>query len=66
MSKTQNQAILDYLKDGNSITQIDAFNMFNCFRLSARIHNLRESGHNIITNNVTINNKTFASYFLKV
>jgi hypothetical protein len=62
MSNTQNQLILNYLKKGNSITSLEALQKFNCFRLSARIFNLREDGFNIITNYITDNNKTYAEY----
>mgnify|MGYP003634471506 CR=1 FL=1 len=62
MSKTQNQQILNYLKNGNSITSLEALQKFNCFRLSARIFNLREYGFNIITNYITDDNKTYAEY----
>jgi len=64
MSQTQNVQILNYLKDGNSITPLEALQKFNCFRLSARIFNLREDGYNIHTNNITENNKTYAEYTL--
>ena len=61
---TQNQQILDYLKSGKKITPLTALKKFGCFRLSARIFNLKEEGHAIITNNVTRKGKTFADYSL--
>ncbi|BAQ90879.1 hypothetical protein [uncultured Mediterranean phage uvMED] len=61
---TQNQQILDYLKSGKKITPLTALKKFGCFRLSARIFNLKEEGHAIITNNVTRKGKTFAEYSL--
>ena len=61
---TQNQQILDYLKSGKTITPLTALNKFGCFRLSARIFNLREQGNAIITKNVTRKGKTFAEYSL--
>lgn len=60
--KTQNQQIKDYLNKGKSITPIDALTKFGCFRLAARISDLRKEGLNIVTNNVTVSGKTFASY----
>lgn len=39
-SKTQKQAILNYLKEGHSITPLDALQKFQCFRLGARIWEL--------------------------
>ncbi len=60
--KTQNEKIKAYLSKGKSITQIDALNKFGCFRLAARIADLRNEGVNIATKNVTKEGKTFASY----
>jgi hypothetical protein len=61
---TQNQRILDYLKSGKKLTPLVALEKFGCFRLSARIFNLREEGHAIITKNITRKGKTFAEYSL--
>ena len=61
---TQNQQILEYLKSGKTITPLIALKKFGCFRLSARIFNLKEQGHAIITENVTRKGKTFAEYSL--
>ena len=49
---------------GKRITPIDALNKFGCFRLAARIADLRKSGHNIWTDSMTKDGKTFASYSL--
>jgi hypothetical protein len=38
--------------------------MFGCFRLSARIANLRDEGLPIVTDMVTINDKRIAKYYL--
>ena len=43
------QRILAMLEKGRSITPIQALDMFNCFRLGARIHDLRNAGYNIKT-----------------
>lgn len=64
MKDTQTNQIKKHLEDGNSITPIDALQLFGCFRLSARIHDLRDSGMDIVTNNVNVNGKSFASYAL--
>lgn len=61
---TQNQQIKSYLKKGKSITPIQALNKFGCFRLAARISDLRNDGLNIATKIVTKDGKTFASYRL--
>jgi hypothetical protein len=64
MKKTQNELILDYLQKGKSITPLDALNKFGCFRLAARISDLRKDGLNIATKYVTKEGKNYASYRL--
>jgi hypothetical protein len=66
MSETQNQQILEHLKKGLTITPLLALNLFGCFRLSARIYDLRQDGHNIIKRTVTSDHgdKHFAEYTL--
>jgi hypothetical protein len=63
-SVSQKQRILDYIKKGHMITQVDAFNKFGCFRLSARIKDLKAEGHNIKTKSISKNGKLFAGYYL--
>jgi len=60
--KSQTERILNYLKKGKRLTPLTALSMFNCFRLAARISDLRKEGHTIYTETVTKNNKTFAAY----
>lgn len=43
--------VLAYLKQGKTITQGEAINLFNCYRLSAVIQRLRNTGYHIITHN---------------
>jgi hypothetical protein len=66
MKSTDSQTALikGWLLNGYSITQLDALNMFGCFRLSARIANLREEGLDIITDMVNVNDKRIAKYYL--
>lgn len=64
-SQSQNTKIAEYLKQGNSITPLDALNLFGCLRLGARIADLKERGLNIVTERVvTPNGKRVASYKL--
>lgn len=50
MEKSQKQLILEFLQAHGSITPMDAINHCRrCFRLAARIADLRAEGHNIIT-----------------
>lgn len=39
---SQNATILEHLRSGNTVTQIEAYNAFGCTRLSARIFDLRK------------------------
>ena len=62
---SQLSAIRHLLKSGGSITPIQALKWYGCFRLGARIHNLRAEGMDIETERVTEGRKTFARYSLK-
>lgn len=44
---SQNAMILSWLKRGRSLTPLDALERFGCFRLGARVHDLRNDGHPI-------------------
>ena len=61
---SQNNQIPEYLKSGKKLTPLTALKKFGCFRLSARILDLRQEGHAIVTENVTRKGKTFAEYSL--
>ncbi len=50
---TQNEEILAWLKV-KSITPIEALEQFGCFRLSARIKDLKNMGHDIVTEMVKL------------
>lgn len=66
-TNTQCAQILAHLQAGNSITGIDALNMFGCFRLPSRIWDLKQKGHEIDKATVELNNgKRVASYRLAV
>lgn len=60
----QKQQIAKYLSKGKSITPMDALKKFGCFRLAARIADLRNEGINIATKIVTKEGKSYASYRL--
>ena len=45
---SQNEMILDYLQKEGSITQAEAINRFGCYRLGARVWELKQRGHKII------------------
>jgi hypothetical protein len=62
---SQESAILAHLKAGKQITPIDALNLYGCFRLGARIHNLKRNGYPIQTTMIEAGEKRFASYKLE-
>ena len=64
MSKTQNETILQYLKQGHELTSLDALNLFGCFRLAARISDLKDSGIDIRDDFVTKNGKSYKKYWI--
>ena len=45
--QTQEAKILEYMKQGNSITALDALNKFGSFRLASRISDLKKKGYQI-------------------
>ena len=47
--KSQNQLILEHLKLNKEITPLEALKLYGCFRLGARIAELREEGYYIRT-----------------
>lgn len=59
---SQNKKILHHLKSNGSITPIEALNEYGCFRLAARIKDLRDEGHNILTEIVSNDGKKYARY----
>ena len=62
---TQTAIILDHLSSGKKLTPIDALNEFGCFRLAARIGELREMGHDIKTTIIRDGDSSFAQYELQ-
>jgi hypothetical protein len=61
---TQTEKIHNHLKKG-SITPLVALNKYGCFRLAARISELKDQGLDIETRIVRRKKKHFASYILK-
>lgn len=62
---TQSQQILADLKAGKHITPLAALERYGCFRLGARIYDLKQEGHQIDTRRVeTPNGALVASYSL--
>ena len=64
---SQTDMVLGYLQKGKTLTPMEALDKFGCFRLAARVHDLRNSGHNILaTDYETPTGKRVARYSLKV
>ncbi|WP_291357590.1 helix-turn-helix domain-containing protein [Acinetobacter sp. UBA3106] len=51
MNNTQLKQVLGHLKQGETISQAEAIDLFDCYRLSAIIQRLRNTGYNIATHN---------------
>jgi hypothetical protein len=64
--ESQSKMIKEYLLSGGSISPLDALKMFGCFRLGARIWDLRhKEGMNIKKETLVLdNNKRVAVYTL--
>ena len=66
MSKTQNDAILAHLRTGRAISPLEALETYGCFRLGARIFDLKRKGIAIASERVTDpkSGKSYAKYQL--
>lgn len=65
MKQSQTAWILEQLTRG-PVTAIDALNGCGCFRLAARINDLRQAGYDIETKTLELpNGKHVAQYHLK-
>jgi hypothetical protein len=61
---SQTDKIVDYLKNGGTLTSLDALRMFGCFRLASRISEIKQH-HRIETEMIkTDSGKTVAQYRL--
>lgn len=45
--RSQKLKILEYLKEGGELTALKALELFGCFRLGARIWDIKEMGYEI-------------------
>ena len=45
--ESQNKKILRHLSQGKKLTAYGALKMFSCFRLAARVRDLKDYGHDI-------------------
>lgn len=61
---TQNQQVLAHLKQGKTLTPIEALREYGMFRLAARVYELKEDGWPVKTERVRTATNTFAKYSL--
>jgi hypothetical protein len=62
---SQNDEILNHLRQERTITALEALQLYGSLRLAARIKDLREAGHTIHTTMIAIGKqKTVAEYTL--
>jgi hypothetical protein len=66
IGSTQCKQVLSHLRSGQSITPLEALNLYGIFRLASRIHDLRNQGVDIKVRRdvVTENGKKVAQYFI--
>ena len=64
MKLSQKKHLLYYLQEHGSITALEALKIIGSLRLAARIKDLRDEGHNITTELITMNDKLIARYKL--
>lgn len=66
----QTELIMHFMRENGSINPLEALQHIGCFRLSARIHQLRKNGYQITSKRVTKNGRfgavSFAEYHLKI
>ena len=54
---TQKQRILDYLERGHTLTRLNSWKMLGILECPARICELKQDGHEIKTERLTVTNK---------
>ncbi len=67
--ESQNKRLLKRLQEGKRVDPLSAWSVLGIYRLSARIHDLREEGHKIETERIQVKNQfnetiTVANYTL--
>lgn len=61
---TQNDYILQHIRERGAITPLEAFEHYDCLRLAARVLDLKRAGHQIVTEIREAGGKRFAAYRL--
>lgn len=63
---SQCASILKCLQSGRSVTPLTALDRWGCFRLAARIRDLKDRGHRIETHIINVGRKKVAAYLLGI
>jgi hypothetical protein len=62
---TQNEAVLNHLMTGRSLSPLEALGLYGVFRLAARVFELKDMGVDIRkVTKVDINGKQYAEYYV--
>lgn len=61
---SQSEHILRHLREVGPLTPLEALDLYGCFRLGARIWDLKRDGHPIESQIVYTRGKHYARYFL--
>jgi hypothetical protein len=64
-TESQSNWILTQLRNGRKLSAYEALQEAGCFRLAARINDLRKKGYTIKTIQANSGNKHFAVYYLE-
>lgn len=62
---TQTMMVLDYIQKHGSITPLEALEHIGCFRLGARVWELKDMGFPVTGTMVCENGKHFKRYYMK-
>ena len=62
----QNKEVLAWLKKGKTLTPLDALTRFGCFRLAARIYELKQAGWPIHCDRRTTSSGKVVGYYTLV
>ena len=61
--KTQTDQIIDLMKSGHKLTALDALKQVGCFRLAARIAEVKAMGYPVSSDWVETDGKRYKRYF---
>ena len=62
---TQNERIINYIREFGGITQLDALRDLGVMRLASRISDLRKHGYNITSELVSVKNRYGEKCYIK-